>query len=902
MEDKTGLISANESSVANTKSQGDALSANNGSMIVKANNVILSPAQVYDLKCLMPASLSEAKREALATRYLDYLIDRYSFVQFKGMGINNLPLKIPLLDLYVPLRTRPHMPEGDCWTEELRLAGRKASQEEMTAIGSRVGAPIPLLEVLDATSCLVILGDPGSGKTTFLKYLALRLAMGQTPSEGLRGYFPVLLPLSDYADRLSREPDLSLEQFFNDYYYAEFNGEPLGTLVASVLDKGKGLVLLDGLDEVKEETVRGRVADRVARFYAAQHKKGNRFVMTSRIVGYQEVRPTAKGLVECTLVDFDGDDIESFLKTWTDLVEQAAQGLGASANYSAKQERDELLTAIEGNERIKHLAANPLLLTILALMKRQGVVLPKYRVQLYQNYVNSLLTDWHTARSLKGEALSVPGGDQLLKVLWPLALWMQEQAPGKGLVKYGALLEWLRQHFDKPGVDDAEAKAKAFIEDVRLHSGLLLDRGGRQFGFIHLTFMEYLAGVAIARKFQTGGVAAVLEALSTYVDEPDWHEVILLCIGHLAINMQLDELVSPLLEDLLQQAPGEVGQTALIVGEALADIGQSDVSAECWAQGQQALLTAMQNASVATTKRMASATVLAQIGDPRPEVMTLDAMEFCRVPAGAFFMGAPAWDEASEYEIKGAGEYALAYDYYMARYPVTVAQFRQYLKASGAKPNTPDCLNGATNTPVIYVDWYEAVAFCEWLNERWRAAGFLPDGYRVYLPSEPEWEKAARGGYQVEERASVGSLMSVVGKAVTLMPNPLPQRCYPWGNDFIENNLNCAEDGWWDVSGMGVFPQGATPCGCEEMSGNVCEWTRSQYDAYPYPAGGEALLARESCEGGDSRVLRGGAFSNFSRYVRVASRNNSHPEFCSNYVGFRVVVSPLTLDDDNSER
>ena len=141
MEDKTGLISANESSVANTKSQGDALSANNGSMIVKANNVILSPAQVYDLKCLMPASLSEAKREALATRYLDYLIDRYSFVQFKGMGINNLPLKIPLLDLYVPLRTRPHMPEGDCWTEELRLAGRKASQEEMAAIGSRVGCP-----------------------------------------------------------------------------------------------------------------------------------------------------------------------------------------------------------------------------------------------------------------------------------------------------------------------------------------------------------------------------------------------------------------------------------------------------------------------------------------------------------------------------------------------------------------------------------------------------------------------------------------------------------------------------------------------------------------------------------------------------------------------------------------
>ena len=899
---KTTSINASESAVADTKGSGDALSANNGSTIIKAQNIVVSLKQVDGLKRLMPDSLSEAERETLARRYLDYLADRYTYVQFKGMGINNLPLKISLLDLYVPLKARLHMPEGDCWTEELRLAGRKASKEEMEAIGERIGTPKPLLELLNTTSCLVVLGDPGSGKTTFLKYLVLSLAIGSELSKALRGYFPILLPLSDYADRLGSTPDLSLEQFFNDYYRAEFNGDPLGVLVVSVLDSGKGLVLLDGLDEVKDETVRGKVADRVAGFYAVQHKTGNRFVMTSRIVGYQEVRPTAKGLAECTLVDFDGDDIELFLKAWTDLVEQAAQGQGESASYSAQQECNELLESIEGNERIKHLAANPLLLTILALMKRQGVELPKYRVKLYQNYLDSLLTDWHKARSLKGQALSVPEGDQLLKVLWPLALWMQEQAPGKGLVKQGALLEWLRQHFDKPGVDDAEAKAKAFIEDVRLYSGLLLDRGGCQFGFIHLTFMEYLAGVAIARKFQTGGITAVLDVLSSHINKPDWHEVILLGIGHLAINLQLDELVSSLLEMLLQQAPGETGQAALIVGEALVDIGHVGVSSECWAQGQQALLNAMRDATVAPIRRMACAEVLAKIDDPRPEVMSLDVMAFCRVPAGRFFMGSsPSDSDAMGREVEGAGDYSMAYDYFMARYPVTVAQFQQYLNASGVTPKDPDCTKGAANTPVVRINWYEAMAFCDWLSECWWAKGVLPEGYRVSLPSEPEWEKAARGGYEVVAQPAVGRLMSVLEKVEPIKPNLLPQRRYPWSNEFIEEYLNSFRSGWMRCSGVGAFPQGASPYGCEEMSGNVWEWMRSVYGDYPYATGGESLSARESLEEDRSRVLRGGAFSFNSRFVRAASRLNARPESRSGYIGFRVVVSPFTLTDECSD-
>ena len=289
----TKIIKADKSAIASSDGAGDSISANDNSTVTKTNIYITSPDQLASLANIMSQSLGETEKKALAKRYLDYLITRYSHVQFKGMGINNLPLQIPLLALYVPLKARPHLPEGDCWSEELRLAGRKISKEELDVIGKRIGGPTSLLELLKTTDGLIVLGDPGSGKTTFLKYLALQLALGKPPIDKLAGYFPILLPLSDYAERLSHNSDLSLSQFFNDHYQSEFEKEPLGFLISAILDSGKGLVLLDGLDEVKDELVRGKVAERVARFYSVQHKKGNCFVMTSRVIGYQEVRPNA---------------------------------------------------------------------------------------------------------------------------------------------------------------------------------------------------------------------------------------------------------------------------------------------------------------------------------------------------------------------------------------------------------------------------------------------------------------------------------------------------------------------------------------------------------------------------------------------------------------------------------
>ena len=137
------------------------------------------------------------------------------------------------------------------------------------------------------------------------------------------------------------------------------------------------------------------------------------------------------------------------------------------------------------NPGVRALAANPLLLTILALMKRQGVALPERRVELYHKYVETLLNSWNLAPGLDGR-----GGIRLdlldtVRVLAPLALWMHRNSPGVGLVKEGEVRAELERIHRERGAADPVAEAAAFLEDVRRHSGLLLDRGARQYGFIH---------------------------------------------------------------------------------------------------------------------------------------------------------------------------------------------------------------------------------------------------------------------------------------------------------------------------------------------------------------------------------------------------------------------------------
>jgi formylglycine-generating enzyme required for sulfatase activity len=169
------------------------------------------------------------------------------------------------------------------------------------------------------------------------------------------------------------------------------------------------------------------------------------------------------------------------------------------------------------------------------------------------------------------------------------------------------------------------------------------------------------------------------------------------------------------------------------------------------------------------------------------------------------------------------------------------------------------------NHPVIGVTWYEALAYSRWLTERMCERRSLPDGWSVQLPSEAEWEKAARG---------------------------TDGRLYPWMGALTTDCANYSDTGIGTTNAVGCFPAGASPYGVEEMTGNVLEWTRSTYLRYPYVAsdGREKLAAGKEA----SRVLRGGSFAYNDQNVRCAFRFWLYKEFLGGPFGFRVILSPFT--------
>jgi formylglycine-generating enzyme required for sulfatase activity len=853
-------------------------------------------------------------------RYLTHLVDRYRYLDFKGMGVSDrVPLRLPLVEMYIPLKARIELPEGETWARELRLAGRQVSAEEAEDIGQRLSQPTPALDLLQQHDGLIVLGDPGAGKTTFLKYLTLRLALGEGEALGLGARLPVLLPLSAYANALATR-DVPPDRFIAEYYRDLGVDLPIGPMLDEALTQGGALLLLDGLDEVRELAQRHLVVRRVMDFFTFHRGQGNKFILTSRIVGYREVRPIAEGLAECTLVDFEDEEITQFVEKWTGALERAARGDTPVAVQEATREREELLDAVHRNPGVRRLAANPLLLTILALMKRQGVTLPERRVELYQKYVETLLKHWNLVRGLGRPPSRDLDVVETMRVLAPLALWMHETSPSAGLVKREDMRRKLEEIYAGRGIPEPEGAAWQLLADAREYAGLLLERGRGAYGFIHLTFQEYLAAVAIALRGQRE-VGPVVDLLAAHVGDDNWHEVTLLTIGYMGIVQQRDEAAGVTLWELIQAAPGEPGQAVVLAGEAVIDAWPGGVTPACKATIVEALQqTLTDDAQVKPRLRAAAGNALARLpapagrsaagGDPRPGVGVepetgLPDIIWCYVPHGPFVMGSQddpmAWNAERPQHKRD-----IPYDYWISRYPVTVAQFHPFVedpegyrahrwwteaglrwRGDRSRPAEYGEPYSLPNHPMVGVTWYEAVAFTCWLTEKLRQASLLPEGWVVRLPSEAEWEKGTRGGLQILHTPIVGR-QPLASSEQRMAENPDPKRRYPWGDKLDPNQANYEDTGIGATSTVGCFPGGASPYGVVDLSGNVWEWCATKWqDSY------KNYRDDNDLEGDAPRVVRGGAFSDSERIVRCAYRPRNFPSTQLRNRGLRLVVAPL---------
>jgi formylglycine-generating enzyme required for sulfatase activity len=248
--------------------------------------------------------------------------------------------------------------------------------------------------------------------------------------------------------------------------------------------------------------------------------------------------------------------------------------------------------------------------------------------------------------------------------------------------------------------------------------------------------------------------------------------------------------------------------------------------------------------------------------EPKPDTLVITSpihLELVRIPAGEFLMGSDPTRDRDARDDEQPQHSVYIPEFYIGRHPVTNAQYVVFVQATEHRApvhwKRGRVPSGKENHPVVNVSWRDAMAFCEWLGKE--------TGKSFTLPSEAEWEKAAR---------------STDG------------RIYPWGNEFDRNKCNAYELGIGDTTSVGWYsPQGDSPYGCADMAGNVWEWTRSLYRDYPY----NRIDWREELEAGDLQVQRGGSFNYDGADARCASRNNLHPNNRSRRDGFRC-ISPVS--------
>ncbi len=858
-------------------------------MAISGDGNIVIATEAF-LRQFFPERKSEKDLRQATETYLVHLIDAYRYLDFKGMGVSDrIPLRLPLTDMYVPLKARIELPEGETWSRNPRLAGRHIFEDEAGDESRGLSEPASILELLRSRDGLIVLGDPGSGKTTFLKYLCLKLSQGQGNELGLSARLPVLVPLSTYANALA-DKDIPLDRFLARHYRDQGIELPMEKMLEMTLAQGGALLLLDGLDEVRDLRDRHIVVKRVVAFFNRHRRCGNKFVLTSRVVGYREVRPAAKGLVECTLVDFEDEEITSFVEKWTVALEKAARGDSLSAAHEASREKAELLEAVDRNSGIRRLASNPLMLTILALMKRQGVTLPDRRVELYEKYVEVLLNNWNLARGLDRPPHRQLDVIETLKILAPLALWMHKTNPGKGLVKRETLSRKLETICRERGAADPESAARQMLSDVREHAGLLLERGPGEYGFIHLTFQEYLAAVAVVQQGQSVA-GPVIRILADHVGDDNWHEVALLSVAHMGLIQQRDETASEVVLGLCESGKGNPGEAIVMAGEAASDAWPGGITLKAKEEIVSVLLKTLTDENhVAPEVRAAAGKVLPRLGDPRFSAdawfLPDDGMfGFMEIPEGPFVMGTEEKNILQLIKRFGGSEKWYQREtprhepivgmFYMSVYPVTVAQFKSFVEQSGYKPEDKDCLKGLLNHPVVHVTWRDTIAYCEWLTGELRGREGIPgpikkslsqDGWVVRLPTEAEWEKAASGDKDA--------------------------RIFPWGDDPDPDKANYNETGIGATSAVGCFAKGESPYGMLDMSGNVWEWCATKWEDSYQNYGNDNDL-----EGNDPRVVRGGAFDVGRRSVRAASRLRFYPDLRLYLVGFRVVVAPRPTSD-----
>jgi formylglycine-generating enzyme required for sulfatase activity len=774
-------------------------------------------------------------------------------------------LRVPvgLEELYVPLHAMVDLRGvgeaafGDAADAEKRLRAAGAASE------------IPLSDAFREAKKrsrrgLVILGDPGSGKTTHLRRLLLWCLRRGTAGLGLDDdVLPVFLAL-----RNLRDMGMGLDAFIEQELDSPHLRMPEG-FGARLRERGRLLLLFDGLDEVADEQQRAVVSRWIEK--AAEAWPTSTAVVTCRFAGYGGKARLGERFLELHLRPLTREQSEEFIRNWYRIVETGLAADPAQGEVTARIEAEKLVHRLRDPDnrsvRLLEMTRNPLLLANLCLVHRDRGALPRGRAGLYGECIEVLLERWREAKGLS-VGVDARAGQ---RVLQPAALWLHEkdQRTRAPAAELAPVLEPALAAVKWQG-----GGAREFLRTVRDESGLLTGWGQDEYGFMHLGFQEYLAAREIRRRYVAGDTR-VLRDLAARYGESWWQEVtlILLALGD-------PSLFEPLMREVVgRYAFGQGASFLDLILEESAEVSarpfveliekEPGGSKELWVRQLVALRAldrlGFTEAIAAAAGRMAkhpwdqirlwmeerrAGRARAAAGDTL--TTTNGGVELVRVPGGKFLMGSPQ-SERGRYDFEGPQHQVEVSSFRIGKYPVTNDQYALFLRANPGVEEPPYWsdrqFNGARQ-PVVGVTWDEARQFARWIGGR--------------LPSEAEWEYATR--------------------AATTEP-------YLEGDD--EKALDRVA---WYAGNAGrqtrpVGEKAPNAWGLHDVLGNVWEWVEDDWHGNYRGAPGGGRPWGDSPRG-EERVVRGGSFVSEARDLRCAVRRHNLPIARGHPLGFRCARDP----------
>jgi len=492
---------------------------------------------------------------------------------------------------------------------------------------------------------------------------------------------------------------------------------------------------------------------------------------------------------------------------------------------------------------------NPFLLQIVIEVFALSGEPPRNKGDLFGRFVDLLLEE-RGKTAQRDDRAWIPETVQK-RALAALAYRMQREGTGTS-VSVAFALETFRQ-----SVPEADATLLLYFAV----SASILDQTDTV-RFSHQLLQEYFAAYEMGEDLKRGVAANKYFPSEAWWTPTGWEETALLLAGMLGDASSVVTWLTPVQPDLAYKVATESGATCSQAALKALYEPSEGARRSPYAVAEWGRLNHEHD------RRPGVGVIMlpSPLGEG-PGVRALPDIDWCDIPApanGTFIMGADDQVDNPRREV------APNYSFKMSKYLVTYQQFQTFIDSGEFEdlrywegfperyqPQRMDKQNNPyDNHPRDRVSWYQAVAFARWLNEKYREAGLIDEGVEIRLPTEQEWEYAARG---------------------------TDGREYPWGDGYRVGyaNLDEQEQGvgpyfLYKTTAVGSYPQGASPFGVLDMAGNLFEWCLNDYSSPDIITG---------FGNGESKVLRGGSFDSLQHFAAASFRNGYHPYFGTTSMG-----------------